>query len=66
MQFGNFWELVHMYLHSAPIFNMDPTAMVKMQSSTTIYSVESEEGIIISGLQSLLEQIQDYYQKWDN
>ena len=39
VQFGNFWKLVHMYMHSAPIFNMDPTAMVKMQSSTTIYSV---------------------------
>ena len=39
VQFGNFWELVHMYMHSAPIFNMDPTAMVKMQSSATIYSV---------------------------
>jgi len=108
-------------MHSAPIFNTDPTAMVKMQSSATIYSmgiiqtsifnlistmvcfmwsghhwdwwlnnnnsintgywevtqllapqviiymskdakshknVESEEGIIISGPQSLLEQIQ--------
>ena len=38
-QFGNFWELVHMYMHSAPISSMDPTAMVKMQSSATIYSV---------------------------
>ena len=38
-QFDNFWELVHMYMHSALIFNVDPTTMVKMQSSATIYSV---------------------------
>jgi len=38
-EFGNFGALVHMYMHSALIFNTDPTAMVKMQSNATIYSV---------------------------
>ena len=28
-----------MYMYSAPFFNVDPTAMVKMQSSATIYGV---------------------------
>jgi hypothetical protein len=28
-----------MYMHSAPIYNADPTTMVKMQSSATIYGV---------------------------
>ena len=30
VQFGNFWELVHMYMHSAPIFNADPTTMLEV------------------------------------
>ena len=29
-QFGNFGELVHMYMHPAPIFNADPTTMLEV------------------------------------
>jgi hypothetical protein len=39
-----------MYMHSALIFNVDPTTMVKMQSSATIYGV----GMIQASISNLI------------
>ena len=38
-EFCNFWQLIHMYMHSAPIFNTDPTAMIKDLKSEFQYSL---------------------------
>ena len=38
-QIWKFRELILMYMHSVPIFNVDLTTMFKMQSNATIYGM---------------------------
>ena len=57
-QIWQFSQLVHMYMHSAPIFNVDSTTMVKMQSGATIYGM----GMVYASIFNLISTMMFFMQ----